>query len=116
MKNLGELEFRVMQALWARDAAMTVRDVYVELQAERNLAYTTVMTVLDRLAKKSVVNRVLNGRAWFYRPSFSLESLIGRQMYDSLRDAGPDPEAALREFVSRLSPGELNVLRRVVAE
>ncbi|PID50726.1 MAG: CopY family transcriptional regulator [Propionibacteriales bacterium] len=116
MKDLGELEFRVMQALWAGDVAMTVRDVYEELQAERKLAYTTVMTVLDRLAKKSMVNRVLNGRAWYYRPSLSLASLVGRQMYATLRDAGPDSKGALKEFVFRLSPEELEMLKGVVSE
>ncbi len=116
MKDLGELEFRVMRALWACDAAMTVRDVYEELQAERNLAYTTVMTVLDRLAKKSMVNRVLNGRAWYYRPSLSLANLVGRQMYAALRDAGLEAKGALREFVFRLSPDELEMLKGVVCE
>ncbi|MGH8573296.1 MAG: BlaI/MecI/CopY family transcriptional regulator, partial [Gammaproteobacteria bacterium] len=48
--GLGELERAVMEVLWDRDEPFVVRDV-VRVLAGRGLAYTTVMTVLDRLAK-----------------------------------------------------------------
>ncbi len=66
MPKLGELERAVMEVLWGRDSAATVRDVHAELVDSRAIAYTTVMTVLDRLAKKGVVSRQLDGRAWLY--------------------------------------------------
>ena len=68
MSLLGELERAVMEVLWRTDAAHSVRDVHAAL-ADRDLAYTTVMTVLDRLAKKGVCTRQLDGRACAYRPA-----------------------------------------------
>ncbi len=67
----GELELAVMDILWSRADPLSVRDVHELIAADRDLAYTTVMTVLDRLAKKGLAVRNLDGRAWFYRPARS---------------------------------------------
>lgn len=67
---LPELELEVMKVLWRRDAA-TVADVQEALKAERPLAYTTVMTVLDRLARKGAADRDKQGRGYLYRPAVS---------------------------------------------
>lgn len=67
---LGELEQLVMSVLWRSRVSLAVKDVQARLESDegRSLAYTTVMTVLDRLAKKGVADRELDGRAWLYRP------------------------------------------------
>jgi predicted transcriptional regulator len=67
---LPELELEVMKVLWRRDAA-TVADVQEELKPSRPLAYTTVMTVLDRLARKGAADRDKQGRGYLYRPAVS---------------------------------------------
>ena len=69
-RQLPELELEVMKVLWRRDTA-TVADVQEELKPARPLAYTTVMTVLDRLARKGVVTRSLTGKAWLYSAALS---------------------------------------------
>ncbi|MDO5533400.1 MAG: BlaI/MecI/CopY family transcriptional regulator [Propionibacteriaceae bacterium] len=69
MPILGDLEHAVMDVLWARAAPTPVREVHEELAQAREIAYTTVMTVLDRLAKKGIVARELDGRAWLYLPA-----------------------------------------------
>lgn len=68
MAVLGDLEQHVMAVLWRARKPLSVRDVHELLHYSREVAYTTVLTVLDRLAKKSVVERKLDGRAWLYRP------------------------------------------------
>ena len=55
VNGLGDLERAVMDALWNSSAPQTVRQVHESLNRSRNLAYTTVMTVLQRLAKKNLV-------------------------------------------------------------
>lgn len=66
---LGELEQQIMAVLWRSRTPLLVRDVQEALrEQDRDLAYTTVMTVLDRLAKKDALQRDLDGRAWRYRP------------------------------------------------
>ena len=68
---LPELELECMKALW-RSGDLTVRAVHEQLKACRPLAYTTVLTVLDRLAQKGVVTRRKSGRAHLYHPIFTL--------------------------------------------
>ena len=66
MAVLGDLEQHVMAVLWRAQKPLSVREVHESLHYSREVAYNTVMTVLDRLAKKSVVERHLDGRAWLY--------------------------------------------------
>jgi predicted transcriptional regulator len=67
---LGSLEREVMEIVWGADE-VTVRDVQAKLA--RAVAYTTVMTTLDRLFKKGFVARTTSGRAFVYRASRSRE-------------------------------------------
>jgi predicted transcriptional regulator len=69
-RPLPELELQVMKALWMRGRA-TVADIQEHLRPRRPLAYTTVMTVMDRLARKGAVSRVKQGRGYLYRPTVS---------------------------------------------
>lgn len=77
---LGELEQAVMDILWRRGQPLPVRDVQGLLAEDRELAYTTVMTVLDRLSKKGVVRRELEGRAWLYRPATTRADLFAEEI------------------------------------
>lgn len=86
-----------MDALWRRSAPTSVRDVHAELAAQREIAYTTVMTVLDRLSKKGIVVRQLDGRAWFYEPAHSRVELYARAIEDILGDLPLDVRHAVWE-------------------
>lgn len=66
--SLGRLEFELMQILWSRGES-NVRDVVQKL--DRPLAYTTVMTTLDRLYKKGLLDRHMPERAFLYSPRLS---------------------------------------------
>ncbi|MDA2810780.1 BlaI/MecI/CopY family transcriptional regulator [Nocardiopsis sp. RSe5-2] len=112
MNRLGDLERAVMEVLWQRSEPMTVREVGRAL-AERDLAHTTVMTVLDRLAKKGVVDRAREGRAWRYRPAASREDYVSELMFDALGQTG-DRDAALAAFVRSMSDEEAEALRRAL--
>ncbi|MQA97738.1 MAG: BlaI/MecI/CopY family transcriptional regulator [Streptosporangiales bacterium] len=114
MNRLGDLERAVMEVLWQREDALTVREVGRDL-AERDLAHTTVMTVLDRLAKKGVVRRTRDGRAWRYRPAASREAYVAELMFDALEQTG-DRDAALTRFATSISGEEAEVLRRALLD
>lgn len=86
MPILGDLEHAVMDVLWARPAPTPVREVHEDLARGREIAYTTVMTVLDRLAKKGIVTRRLDGRAWLYRPARSRLDLYVATLVEVLDD------------------------------
>ncbi len=72
---LPPLELEVMKALWQLREA-TVREVNVEMNRRRPLAYTTVLTLLDRLARKGVAGRRKRGRAFVYHPVLSREAAL----------------------------------------
>ena len=101
MAVMGELEQAVMDILWNRPDHLSVRDVHELLAHERDLAYTTVMTVLDRLAKKGFVVRNLEGRAWLYRPANSRATQIAAEMLDLM---GRLSDEERREVLSKIVP------------
>lgn len=110
MRGLGELEAAVMAAVWRRQAPATVRDVLADLSGERSLAYTTVMTVMDNLHRKGLLERVKVGRAWVYEATISRDGYTARIMHDVLSSAG-DPSGALAHFVEAMTPDESQELR-----
>ena len=75
--DLAPLELDCMNALWRLGEA-TVRDVRQALAPTRPRAYTTIMTILDRLAHKGVVQRRKTGRAWMYWPNVSEDQARSR--------------------------------------
>ncbi|WP_028932148.1 BlaI/MecI/CopY family transcriptional regulator [Pseudonocardia asaccharolytica] len=110
MRGLGALEAAVMDVLWRATGPRRVRDVLEELTRDRQLAYTTVMTVLDNLHRKGWVQREMGGRAYRYRPTASREEVTAKALRDLL-DSSDDVEAVLLRFVRSVSPHESAVLR-----
>jgi predicted transcriptional regulator len=109
VNRLGELERAIMEVLWDTSEPLTVREVSTGLP-ERSLAHTTVMTVLDRLAKKGFVRRNRDGRAWRYRPAATRESYVAELMLTALDQTG-DRSAALAAFAQSVTGDEAAVLR-----
>ena len=66
--RIGPLEWRVLEALWSRTGVSSVRDLQPDFP---EIAYTTLMTTLDRLFRKNVLQREKNGRAFLYQPRLS---------------------------------------------
>lgn len=110
MKGLGELEAAVMNVLWDAVEPLKVRDVLERLDTGRQLAYTTVMTVLDNLHRKRWVERERQGKAYEYEAAFSREEASARALRDVL-DSSHDPHAVLMRFVETVSDEETDLLR-----
>jgi predicted transcriptional regulator len=72
VKFFGSLESQIMPILW-RDGQTTVKQVHQELIDWRDIAYTTVMTTMERLAEKGVLNRRREGPAYIYALALSRE-------------------------------------------
>lgn len=97
-----------MDVLWEAPEPLTVREVSARLTS-RDLAHTTVMTVLDRLAKKGFSRRERDGRAWRYRAAESREGYVTELMLSALDQTG-DRQAALARFVRSVSGSEAQAL------
>ena len=107
-----------MEHLWAAPEAawFTVREVHDALAARRDIAYTTVMTVLDRLAKKDLVSQRREGRAFLYRPVASRHEMTADLMREALDEfAEDDRRPALMAFVGEATVEERAALREALA-
>jgi predicted transcriptional regulator len=108
--QLGPLEQRLLEALWERGNA-TVREL-VEGGCE-DLAYTTVMTTLDRLFKKNLLAREAEGRAFRYTPRFTREELhreVAGEAFRQLLDASPAASLPLSYLVEILTERDAQLL------
>lgn len=113
-KFLGELQLAVMEVVWNHQP-VSVSDVLKILNAQqRNLAYTTVMTILSRLAEKGWLISEKRGRAYFYRAAHSREEAeaeaVGEVVRGLLEDFG---ELAIAQFVKELDEIDSNHLSRL---
>lgn len=117
MAGLGELERAVMEHLWSSPESQTVRQVHEALATRRELAYTTVMTVLQRLAKKHLVIQQRDDRAHRYLPVHQREELVASLMVDALQQADKSGSraAALVHFVEQVGADEADALRDALA-
>ena len=114
----GALELRVLDALWRRGGELAVRDIQPDFPGS---AYTTLMTTMDRLHRKGVLERRKVGRAFAYRPLTSrheLESsLVTRALQPLLAGEGAQPILSFFvEQVSRQDDRLLDELERLVRE
>jgi len=118
LTGLGALERAVMDHLWAADESQTVRQVHDALAAHRELAYTTVMTVLQRLSRKGLVIQIRDDRAHRYVATSGRDELVAGLMVDALDQAADsgDRRAALMSFVERVGAEEADALRQALAE
>lgn len=109
--SLGRLEFGLMQILWSRGES-NVRDVVQQL--DRPLAYTTVMTTLDRLYKKGLLERRMPDRAFLYSTRFSREEWERTRAESILAGflAGPHPsrELLLSSFLDAVGEHDSRLL------
>lgn len=93
----GPLEWRVLEALWAYGQAASVRDLQPRFA---DIAYTTLMTTLDRLHRKGVLDRTKLGRAFQYAPHHTRVELESSLAAGAMRDAIHRDEASLRPLMS----------------
>lgn len=104
-----------MELVWTSGRPVSVRDVIEQLNGDRReqLAYTTVMTVMSRLAEKGALTRAREGRAYRYEAAAS--DAAGLAVRGVLREHG---DAALAHFVeeARADPNALKRLQKLLDE
>ncbi len=116
---LGKLEREVLNEVWRRHE-VSVRDVY--LAFDEGIAYTTLMTTLDRLFKKRLLTRRKDGRAFIYLPAVSrveLEQGITEDLIEGLLGHGTESVPVLACIVDAVSERDrelLDELDRLIKE
>jgi predicted transcriptional regulator len=110
LAQLGKLESEVMERIWAR-GEISVRELHLELAAR--LAYTTVMTTLDRLYKKGILQRRKVGKAFYYAPAMTQEDYhrtLTQHLVGMVLEDGADKNIVLSSFVNAVSEADLKLL------
>lgn len=113
----GELQIQVMRVLWDLGRACSVDQVRNGLPASRRGAYTTVQTVLNRLAERGLLVRERQGKAIFYVPRVTEAEYYSRSLEQTLASASEDVRrAALAQLVGDMDPGELSEIEALARE
>ncbi|MEW2344425.1 BlaI/MecI/CopY family transcriptional regulator [Streptomyces griseoaurantiacus] len=112
-RPLGELEDAVMTRVWKWNRPVTVREVLEDLQQERSIAYTTVMTVLDNLHQKGWVRREAEGRAYRYE-AVSTRAAYAAALMNEAWSQSDNPAAALVAFFGMMSEEQRQALQDAV--
>ncbi|WP_443063314.1 BlaI/MecI/CopY family transcriptional regulator [Streptomyces sp. NBC_00445] len=110
---MGELEDAVMTRVWKWNRPVTVREVLEDLQQERSIAYTTVMTVLDNLHQKGWVRREAEGRAYRYE-AVSTRAAYAAALMNEAWSQSDNPAAALVAFFGMMSDEQRRALRDAI--
>ncbi|MFF2667298.1 BlaI/MecI/CopY family transcriptional regulator [Streptomyces niveus] len=109
----GELVADVMAVLWAADGPLTPQQINAAL--DRDLARTTVTTILARLHDKGTLVRTREGRGFAYAAADDAAGLAAGRMRREL-EREPQRDLVLKRFVSSLSEGDEEELRRLLLE
>lgn len=84
---LGELEKEIMDLIWGYQKPTTVRAIFDCLKVKRKIAYTTVMTIMNRLVEKKMLKRISDGKAYTYKANYTKDkflSIISKQILKNL--------------------------------
>jgi BlaI family transcriptional regulator, penicillinase repressor len=116
--TLTRQELAIMKVVWRAEKA-TVRDVYEALRAKRDIAYTTVMTMMRILEEKGYLKKVRVDRAYQYRPSKPRHQVVGvmvRDFLDRVFDGATGPLLVHLTKDTRLSEDDKALIRKLAAE
>lgn len=117
--SLGPLETQIMEIIWKQDE-VTIRVVYDALRQKRDLAYTTVMTVVHNLHRKGLLSQRMDGKTHYYAATESqsqfIRSRVG-ELLDILLEHFTEPAVAhLVERLSEVDFAQLTELEHTLAE
>ena len=101
---LGPLEQEVMTCLWEKEVA-SVREVHACLNKSRKIAYTTVMTVMNRLVEKGLLTRSKQGRTYWYSPNKtkrqSLRTTVDIMIHSLMNQYGSEAVTAFTDELKK---------------
>lgn len=100
---MGKLESSVMEIIWQKNNPVSVREITVQLQKKRKIAYTTVMTIMGRLFEKGILKRKEVGKAYTYQPAYSKDRFLTRVSRQIIKNfISSFGDIAIAHFVSEL--------------
>ncbi len=118
MRILGELESEIMDIVWREQAPIVVRDVTQKLQKKREIAYTTVMTIMGRLVEKGVLTRKLQGISYIYETKVTRDKFIANTVHhiftSTVSALGEASAAYFVKEIQKLNPKKRQELVKIL--
>jgi len=119
-KVLGELELDIMEIIWQSSGPISVRTVAQSLQKRRQIAYTTVMTIMGRLTVKGLLKSRKEGKAYIYQPAYSREKFLTRVSRQIIKNFiasfGDTVVAHFAEEINKIEPAKRKSLTKLLKE
>jgi predicted transcriptional regulator len=116
-KILGDLEADIMEIVWKK-GEVTVRSVFQILKDDRELAYTTVMTVMSRLADKGLLRKIKEGAAFVYKATSTrdefTQSTLKKILNELLQDFAAPAISQFIDSVEDVDPDKMEELARLI--
>jgi len=116
---LGDLEKSVMDVLWEMSEA-TGREVFEEIEKKKPVAFTTVLTVMDRLLKKGLIKRIKKGGLYVYKTTLSKDDFVkqvSEEVLQGILDISASSAAAsFVDILYKTSPDEIERLSKLIEE
>lgn len=108
-RALGDLEKDVMDLIWQKGAT-PIKEVVDELRKDRVIAYTTVLTIMNRLVEKAILKRTLSGSAYIYEPKVDKNRFLAQATHQIFATAistlGQEAVAHFVQEIKKLSPSK----------
>lgn len=113
-KVLGSLESDVMDIIWRKDCEVCVRDIFEDLASRREIAYTTVMTIMGRLSDKKILNKRKEGNVSFFVPAMTrdefTQNVVGNVVDSLLEDFA---DVTLSHFLTRVKRDDRETIEKL---
>jgi BlaI family penicillinase repressor len=116
--TLTPQELAIMKVVWSRDKA-TVRDVYEAMREKRQIAYTTVMTMMRILEEKGYLKKTLVDRAHVFKPAQRRQQVIGamvRDFLDRVFDGASDSLLVHLAKDNKLTEKQRRIVKQLIEE
>ncbi|MEW6456708.1 MAG: BlaI/MecI/CopY family transcriptional regulator [Acidobacteriota bacterium] len=118
-KILGKLEKSILETLWERDG-ICGREIYQKISKNKEIAYTTVLTVLDRMVKKGIVDRKKVDNIYLYYPSMKkeeFERFVTSNIIKGIFDIAPSQAiSTFADILSEMNESEINKFFKLIEE
>ncbi|UUZ82424.1 BlaI/MecI/CopY family transcriptional regulator [Paenibacillus sp. P26] len=115
----GPLEAKIMEILW-NGPEMTIKDVQSKLAKEKSANFNTVMTVMNRLVDKDVLQKRTEGRVSLYRPTLTMEEFLETQSkeltQDLMEEFGPLVVSHMLDALEEADPALIKRLEQKIKE
>jgi len=116
---LGELEKDIMEILW-KNGRLSVKEVWIELLKSKKMAYTTIMTVMGRLAQKGLLLKEKEGKSYYYTPKYKKDEFmdkVSREVFlGMLENQSSKTLASFVDVLTEKDPRIIEELSKLIEE